>query len=75
MLERIYQVLGNLVRTYNIKETYVDYDDLWSGILASEAFSIFSKSNMLKGYSPGQLVFGRDISIRIKRTVDWELIH
>ena len=43
MLERIYQVLGNLVRTYNIKEAHVDYDDLWSGILASEAFAIFSK--------------------------------
>ena len=30
---------------------------------------------MLKGYSPGQLVFGRDIIILIKHMIYWELIH
>ena len=29
ILERIHQVLGNLVRTCNITETYVDEDDPW----------------------------------------------
>ena len=28
----------------------------------------------MKGYSPGQLVFSRDMIIPIKHTVDWELI-
>ena len=28
-MERIHQVLGNLVRTFNITQTYVDEDDPW----------------------------------------------
>ena len=34
-MERIHQVLGNLVWTYNITETYVDEYYLWLGILAA----------------------------------------
>ena len=34
-LEMIHQVLGNLVQTFNINQTYVDEDDPRSGILAA----------------------------------------
>ena len=74
ILERNHQVLGNIVRTFNIQQTYVDENDLWTGILAASAFSIRSTTNKQKGYSPGQLIFGRDIILRIKHRVDWELI-
>ena len=37
-LERIHQVLGNLVRNFNITQTYADKDDPWSDIMAAEAF-------------------------------------
>ena len=40
ILEQIHQVLGNLVRTYNIKETYAEEDNSWSGILDTLAFVI-----------------------------------
>ena len=75
ILERIHQVLGNLVRNFNISETYVDTDDLWSVILSAEAFEILSTTNRLKGYSSGQLVFVRDTILLIKNKVDWELIR
>ena len=75
ILEYIHQVLGNLSRNYNIKETYVDKDEHWSGILAAAEFAIISTENRLKVYSPGQLVFSREIILPIKYTVDWELIH
>ena len=45
------------MRTFNIKETYVDKDDPWSGILAAAAFAIKSTTNRPKGYSPVQLSF------------------
>ena len=32
-MERIHQVLRNIVHNFNIKETYVDKDDPWMGIL------------------------------------------
>ena len=40
----------------------------------AEAFTIISTENGLKGYSPGQLVFARDMILLIKHMVDWELI-
>ena len=54
----------------NIKYTYFDEDDLWSGILAAAALEVRSKSNKLKVYSLGRLVFGRDIILLIKYKVD-----
>ena len=45
ILEWIYQVLGNLAWNYNIKDTYVDEDERWLGILAAAALAICSTSN------------------------------
>ena len=70
VMERIHQVLGNLVRAFNISQTYVDENDLWTGILAVAAFGIFSTANRQKGYIPGQLIFGRDMILMIKHTVN-----
>ena len=70
VLERIHQVLGNLLRTYNINKTYFDEYDQISVILTASESTIRSAENRLKYYSPGQLVFGRDINIPIKYTED-----
>ena len=74
-MERNYQVLGNLVRKFNISKTYVDKYDPWMVILAASELAILSTKNKLKGYSPGQLLFGRDMIIPIKHKADWELIR
>ena len=60
------------MRIFNITKTYVDEDDLWSGILAASAFANRSTENRLKDHSPGQLIFGSDMIVLIKHTVDWE---
>ena len=75
MLERIHQVLGNLVQTFNIIETNVNEDNPWSGILDAEVFAILSTTNKLKVYSPWQLVFGHYMIISMKHKVYWELIR
>ena len=59
------------MKTFNITRTCVDKDDQWMDILAAADFVIFSAKNRLKGYSPGQLVIGRDLIILIKHEVDW----
>ena len=75
VLESIHQVLGNLVRNFNIStQNYVDEDYLWKGILAAADFAILSATNRKKCYSPVQLLFGRDNIIPIKHKVNWELI-
>ena len=68
-LERIQQVLGNLVRTCSITQTYVEKYGPRSGILSALAFEVRSKTNQPKDYSPGQLIFGCDI-IPINQTAD-----
>ena len=58
-IERIYQVLGNILRTYNLQEAYVDDSDPWMGILAAADFVVKSTYHRTKQKSPGQFVFGR----------------
>ena len=67
--------MGNLVQTYNIKETYIYEDESWLGILEAASFEIFSKENGLKCYSAVLLVFGCDMILPIRHTVDWGLLR
>ena len=71
ILEQIHQVLGNLVRALNVQQTYVGKNDPWMGILAAAAFIICSTTSIQKGYSRGQLIFGRDMILPIKHRMDW----
>ena len=76
LLERIHQVIENLVRNFNISnQTYLEKYDPWTGILAAATFEILSTTNRQRVYSPGQLIFFRDMIILIKHRVDWELIR
>ena len=74
-LERIHQVPGNLVRYFNIPQTYVDKNDPRTGILDAAAFAIRSTIIRQKVYSMGQLIFCRDMILPIKHKMDWELIR
>ena len=53
IVERIHQVIRNIVRTFNIQETYVDDAGQWMGILTSAAFAVHSTYHTTKGKSPG----------------------
>ena len=71
VLESIQQVIGNLVRNFNIStHNYIDKNDPWTGILAPAAFKMISKTNGQKGYSPVQLIFVHDTILPIKYRVD-----
>ena len=55
IIEIIHKVLGNLIRTFNLHDTYVDDAEPWMGILASAAFAVQSKYHWTKTI-PGQIV-------------------
>ena len=74
VLERTHQIIGNIVRTVNISLTFIDENDPRTGILSETKFATSSTTNRHKCYSPGQLVFDRDMIIPLKHKVDWELI-
>ena len=58
IIKIIHQVLGNLVRTYNLQETYIDDADPWMGILATSDFVVCSTYHRTKGKISGQMDFG-----------------
>ena len=62
--------MGNLVPNFDIQQTYINENDLWMGILATAEFEIFSITNKQKGYSPRQVIFGRDMILPTKHTED-----
>ena len=70
-IERIHQVLGNLVHTYNLQETYEDDSDSWIVILATSYFVVQITYHWTKQKSPGQLVFGRAMILPIDHIVNW----
>ena len=74
-IEIIHQVLGNLVRTNILQETYVDDSDPWMGILAAAAFAVQSAYHRTQVNIPGYLVFGRDMIHPINHGGDWRYIH
>ena len=71
ILERIHQVIGNMIRTYELEKIYMDKQDPWSGIIAATCFGIRSTYHTTLQATPGQLVFGRDTS---KHEANWHAI-
>ena len=73
-IERIHKVLGDLVKTYSLYETYIHDPDPWMVILAAAAFVVISIYHHTEDKNPGQLVFGRNMILPINQLVDWKCI-
>ena len=74
IVERVHQVIGNMIRTFELESNYLDEDDPWKGILSATAFAVRSTFHTTLQNSPGQLVFGRDMIFNIQHTANWEYI-
>jgi hypothetical protein len=35
IVERVHQVIGNIIRTFELESNYLDEDDCWKGILSA----------------------------------------
>ena len=66
----MYQVLGNLVQTYNLQERYLDDAHQWMGIPETASFKVQSTYRRTKGKSLSQRVFGRDMIPPINHVAD-----
>ena len=75
IVERIHQVIANMIRTFELENNYLDEDDPWKGILSATAFAVRSTFHTTLRKSPGQLVYGRDMILNIKHVANWELIR
>ena len=74
IVERVHQVIGNIIRTFKLESKYLDEDDPWKGILSATAFAVRSTFHTTLINTPGQLVFGRGMILNIKHKANWEFI-
>lgn len=75
IVERVHQTIGNIIRTFELENNYLDETDPWTGILSATAFAIRTTYHTTLKKSPGQLVFGRDMILNVKHIANWELIR
>jgi Integrase core domain. len=73
-VERVHQVIHNLIRTNDLSNCVFDYIDPWGEILSSIAWAIRASYHSMLGTTPAQLVFGRNMIFNIKTIVDWRTI-
>ena len=74
VIERIHQVVGNSLRTFQLESQELTDEDPWTPYLASVAWAIRSTYHTVLNATPGQLVFGRDMVLPIQFQADWARI-
>ena len=75
VVERIHQVIANMVRTFELENKNLDATNPWKGILNAVAFAIRSTIHTTTQSTPAQLVFGRDMMMNIQHKANWEFIR
>ena len=75
ILERVHQVLGDCLRTFNLDNKELNPDHPFEEFLTASAYAIRCAYHTTLGFSPAQLVFGRDMFMPIETPVDWEQIR
>jgi transposase InsO family protein len=76
IVERVHQVIGNIIRTFELKNNYLDDNDPWKGILsATSLFAVRSTFHTTLQNTPGQLVFGPDMILNVKHEANREYIR
>ena len=73
-VERVHQVLGNMLRTQDLKDRVLDYVNPWGNILSSIAWAVRSSYHSVLEATPAQLVFGRDMVVNLQFAADWQSI-
>ena len=75
VLERVHQVIGDMLRTKDLEVYPFNMEDPWTDILASVAWAINSSYHKTKEATPGQLVYGRDTNFHDTFKANWQAIH
>jgi len=75
IIERVHQVIGNIIRTFELQDNYLDEENPWKGILSATAFAVRSTYHTTLKKSPGQIIFGQDMIFNIEHIANWEYIR
>ena len=75
ILERIHQVVGDMLRSKDLENYTFIISDPWSDMLANIAWAIRNTVHTTLDATPGQLVFGRDMIFHDTFKANWQIIH
>ena len=71
MVERVHQIIGNMIRTFEIQDNPdLDESGPWSGILTAVTFAVRSTVYTTIKATPMKLEFGRDSMLNIPFTAN-----
>ena len=73
-VERIHQVVQDMIRTKELDKLVFDYIDPWAKVLSSVAWAIRASYHSTLQAMTAKLVFGRDMLFNIKKINNWQLI-
>jgi hypothetical protein len=74
IIERINQVMGNMLRAFELEERELVPDDPGNKFVQACAFGIRSTFHSTLQASPGQLVFGRYMIHDVRFQANWDRI-
>ena len=76
ILEKNHQDLVDCLTTFELEEINInkEEEDLFKEYLTMALCAIRCEFHKTHGYSLGQLIFGRDMFMPIKATIDWNSI-
>ena len=77
VVERIHQVIGNMLRSFDMETCYLMPPpfDPFEGIIAAISFAIRSTWSTTMRATPGQLIFGRDMLLNVQHLVNWHYMQ
>ncbi len=73
-VERIHQVIMNMLNTKELDSQPFDYIDPWGEILSSIAWAIRASYHSTHQATPAQMVFGRDMIFNLKSLINWKVV-
>ena len=75
IIERVHQVLGNMLRTFELEERELSGRDPYGSFLSAAAYAIRSTYHTTLEATPAELVFGRHMLLPIQFKANWEAIR
>ena len=74
IIEKVHQVIGNIIRSVELEDNYLDKGDSWKGILSATVFAVRLTFHTTLQTTSEQLVFGRNMFFDIFHTANWKYI-
>jgi len=74
IIERIYQTLGNIIRTVEVHVSDLTSESPRDGILSAAMFALRATYYTIVQTTPTQLVFGRDTMLNVKVEANWQMM-